>query len=210
MKLVMISDTHTMHDRLMLPEGDVLIHCGDFTSRGRIEELTDFLDWFMSQDYKYKVFICGNHEVGVERNKTTGDLIRAKSNYPKNVHYLENESVEIEGIKFHGFPYTPPFFDWAFMREPHLMYAELSKLPKDTDVLVSHGPPHGYLDKVGNDHVGSRELGAWIDENEPQLVCFGHIHEGYGQEREGNTTYINCSSCDERYRPINGPMVFEI
>ena len=41
-KIVTISDTHTHHRRVELPEGDILIHAGDFTARGRGNEVVDF------------------------------------------------------------------------------------------------------------------------------------------------------------------------
>ena len=31
MRIVCISDTHEFHDELVLPQGDLLIHAGDFT-----------------------------------------------------------------------------------------------------------------------------------------------------------------------------------
>jgi predicted phosphodiesterase len=30
MRLVIVSDTHQQHRKIRLPDGDVLIHCGDF------------------------------------------------------------------------------------------------------------------------------------------------------------------------------------
>ena len=34
MRLVCISDTHTFHEDVNLPDGDILIHAGDFTNKG--------------------------------------------------------------------------------------------------------------------------------------------------------------------------------
>lgn len=63
MKLVIISDTHGAHEQLTLPEGDILIHCGDHSAgRGSPLETFDFEEWFRSQDYKYKMYIAGNHD----------------------------------------------------------------------------------------------------------------------------------------------------
>ena len=68
-KLTIISDTHESHERLDLPGGDILVHCGDFTFLGEPRRVEDFADWLNVQDYEHKVFICGNHELGVERNE---------------------------------------------------------------------------------------------------------------------------------------------
>ena len=62
MKFVTISDTHNQHDKLELPEGDCIIHAGDVSGRGWPTEISNFLNWFKNLDYKYKIFIAGNHD----------------------------------------------------------------------------------------------------------------------------------------------------
>jgi predicted phosphodiesterase len=62
MKFIAISDTHGLHAQLRLPKGDVLLHAGDVCSRGTEKEVLNFLAWFSEQDYKYKIFIAGNHD----------------------------------------------------------------------------------------------------------------------------------------------------
>jgi hypothetical protein len=45
----------------------------------------------------------------------------------------------------------------------------------------------------------------------PKLCCFGHIHENGGKVVEAQgITFTNCSYVNEYYRPINGPIRFEI
>lgn len=47
MRIIHISDTHNMHRRLTnLPEGDVIVHSGDFTMMGTEGEALDFMEWF--------------------------------------------------------------------------------------------------------------------------------------------------------------------
>ena len=46
MKIVAFSDTHNLHRQTQIPEGDILIHAGDFTDRGTLDEVHDFLDYF--------------------------------------------------------------------------------------------------------------------------------------------------------------------
>lgn len=67
MKIVAISDTHQLHDKVVIPDGDVLVHAGDFTNQGTDGALIKFLTWFSSQPHPYKVFIAGNHELGLDR-----------------------------------------------------------------------------------------------------------------------------------------------
>ena len=42
-KFVCISDTHTKHYALKIPDGDVLIHAGDFTYGGQPKEIDEFV-----------------------------------------------------------------------------------------------------------------------------------------------------------------------
>ena len=62
MKIVCISDTHGLHDKIVLPEGDMIIHAGDCTNFGSTAQVIEFLEWFSKLAYKYKIFIAGNHD----------------------------------------------------------------------------------------------------------------------------------------------------
>jgi hypothetical protein len=56
-------------------------------------------------------------------------------------------------------------------------------IPDDTDVLITHGPPHGVLDAAMDGFLcGCEELlDAVTTRVKPRLHIFGHIHEGYGK-----------------------------
>lgn len=64
MKITVISDTHSKHNQLTkdLPGGDLILHSGDFSTIGRMNELKEFCKWFDQTDYTNKVFIAGNHK----------------------------------------------------------------------------------------------------------------------------------------------------
>lgn len=63
MKILHISDTHGRHASMKgMPEADVIIHSGDISENGTEEEVISFLEWLESLDYKYKVFVAGNHD----------------------------------------------------------------------------------------------------------------------------------------------------
>ena len=65
MRIVHISDTHNRHRQLTkLPEGDVIVHSGDFTMAGTEAEALDFMEWFCDLPYRHKVFIAGNFAFG--------------------------------------------------------------------------------------------------------------------------------------------------
>ena len=151
MKITFISDTHGKHAELTdkLPGGDVLIHSGDFMRGGHDEnEAMDFFDWFEHdvQGYDHKIFIAGNHDRLFENEPE--QAIRLKDAYAPSAIYLQDSSVKINGIKFYGSPHTPAFNNWAFNveRDSDEIEEIWNKIPNDTDVLITHGPPLGILD----------------------------------------------------------------
>ena len=212
MKLILISDTHTMHEELVLPKGDILIHAGDFTGRGKPHEVEDFFGWLKRQakEFKHIVFIAGNHDMSFEY-KSTWTVNMLKS-LPSNVHYLEDSSVTIDGIKFYGSPWQPEFFNWAFnLRRGRELEEKWSMIPYDTDVLITHGPPMNILDYTQKDmwNVGCLDLYNKVLNIKPKLHVFGHIHEGYGIKEHEGITFVNASSATLRYEMKNKPIEIE-
>ena len=117
MNITLISDTHTNHNDLnnSLIGGDVLIHSGDVSSRGNLEEISDFIKWFNSIDsYKQKIFIAGNHDYLFQNNpKQTTELLH---NNPNIIYLQDNHTFLVGGdnIKVWGTPWQPEFNSWAF------------------------------------------------------------------------------------------------
>ncbi|HFA51599.1 MAG TPA: metallophosphoesterase [Bacteroidetes bacterium] len=208
MKIVAISDTHSKHLQLHLPIGDLLIHAGDVSGRGTEAEVLSFLDWFASLDFKYKIFIAGNHDYFFER--MTDAYVR--NLIPDNIIYLNDEGTEIEGIKIWGSPVQPWFYDWAFNRRRGREIDKHWKLiPDDTDILITHGPAHGILDRTRNGSLaGCEDLLRRIKKVKPKYHIAGHIHEAYGMVEKDGTTFINASVLNLRYELVNEPIVFEI
>ena len=66
-KLVFISDTHTHHKKIEIPDGDIIIHCGDISRRGYKDEVIDFCDWFSELPHEHKIMIPGNHDFLFEK-----------------------------------------------------------------------------------------------------------------------------------------------
>ncbi len=205
MKFVCLSDTHCLHDKFEVPEGDVLLHAGDFTMIGRPEKIIDFTAFLESLPHKYKVVIAGNHDLLFEKQPAVAQ------NLLRNCIYLEDSFVEIEGIKIYGSPWQPWFFDWAFnLQRGEEIKKKWDLIPADTDILITHGPPYGHGDEVlKKGSQGCEELLIRIRNLKIKYHVFGHIHEGYGITKEGMTTCINASNVDINYRPINQPIVFE-
>jgi Icc-related predicted phosphoesterase len=209
MKICIISDTHNKHNYLKnLPEADVIIHCGDITSVGRDYEVKNFIKWFSNLNFKYKIFIAGNHDFLFER-----DAIHAKSYIPENVIYLEDNGIEIDGIYFYGSPVSKPFNNWAFNRPEEKLLQHWQAVPDNTDVLITHTPPYSIMDWVdwNRSNEGSPTLYKEVVERiKPKIHCFGNIHGGYGIKTIENTTFINASNLDDNYMCVNDPFLVEI
>lgn len=144
-KITFISDTHTHHNKITkdLPGGDILIHTGDISSMGYEYEINAFCKWFNSLDkYEHKIFIAGNHDFGFQNNK---EKILELVNSYKNITYLEDQGIILNGIKIYGSPWQPLFHNWAFNlpRNGDELKSKWNNIPKDTDILLTHGPAWG-------------------------------------------------------------------
>ncbi|MFZ9847292.1 MAG: metallophosphatase domain-containing protein [Flavobacteriales bacterium] len=207
MKVVFISDTHNRHHKVVLPKGDVLIHAGDVSGRGTQNEIEDFLKWFSSQPHQHKIFIAGNHDFFIQQQPQ-----EFKEILPSNIVYLQDELVEIDGKKIYGSPWTPRFMNWAFMKEKGEDIAQVwRQIPNEIDVLITHGPAFGTLDKIYTGlPVGCEDLAIELRRIKPRCFLFGHIHEGYGVIERDGITFMNGAVLNERYVLQNEALVFDL
>ena len=207
MKIITISDTHSQHQGLKLPEGDMIIHAGDVSGSGRTRDVESFLSWFSNLDYKYKIFIAGNHDWFFEKNTES----EVEKHIPDSVIYLNDSGVTIEGIKIWGSPVQPWFLNWAFNRIGKEIISHWDKIPVNTDILITHGPPNNILDKTTQGTItGCPYLLEKINKIKPKYHIFGHVHEAYGKVEKNGTTFINASVLDVQYRRTNTPIIFEV
>src|SRR5271168_1832891 len=220
MRIVFISDTHDLHDRMLMPvpDGDILIHAGDATSRGRMSEIAAAGVWLRSLPHKHKIFVAGNHDWMFENNRETAlqffnhGILGVGSGH---VSYLEDSGIEIEGLKIYGSPWQPRFYDWAFnLDRGEAIKAKWDLIPEGLDILITHGPPMGIHDQItphlGSEHLGCEELMLAVERVKPKIHVYGHIHGGYGKTQYVNTLFINAAICDEAYKPINEPIVVDL
>lgn len=208
MTILYLSDTHEMHRQLTnLPKADMIIHGGDVSYRGGTDEVEDFMDWFSSLDYQYKVFIAGNHDFYFE-GKLQHMIQQILS---KNTFYLCDSGITIEGINIWGSPISPSFFNWAFNRDRgEEILRHWKRIPKNTDILITHTPAYGILDYTARGvNVGCEDLLNVINEIKPKYHLSGHIHEGYGIDKKEHTTFINGSVLNENYELTNEIVIFE-
>lgn len=182
LRLVIVSDTHRSFPD-PVPAGDVLIHCGD--SEWNVDELES---WATAQSHAHKIVICGNMD---------DSLSHANSFSAENITYLQDNAVEISGVKFYGSPWTPEFVG-VFQLDSYKEAKDTWKnIPVDTDVLITHGPPKGILDMTSRGgKVGDRALlDALINNSElqPRVHCFGHVHKSYGTSVQNDILFCNAA-----------------
>lgn len=218
MKITFISDTHTKHNQITnsLHGGDVIIHAGDISSMGYKHELQQFLKWFNNLDnYTHKIFIAGNHDWCFADSP---EMCKEHLNFYDKVTYLQ-DNLEVIGddyntsIKIWGSPWQPEFHNWAFNlpRMGEELKEKWEEIPMDTDILITHGPPWGYLDTVlgENINLGCELLTERIKVVKPKIHVFGHIHSGYGYKYHDGTHFINASVLGEQYTFVNKPITVE-
>jgi Icc-related predicted phosphoesterase len=189
LRLVVISDTHGFESQLEvpLPDGDVLLHLGDFAkdngilnrisnSKKRVKshhsrhdgsQLASFDEWLAQQPHPLKIVLRGNHD-------------------PKSMAFLNSgatyitqpSSMDIAGFKFAFAPYQTV----SKKGSQHKAF-----LPKTgCDVIVSHVPPYSILDCCyTGKSAGSKTLLKNVqhmngNDGPPILWLCGHIHEGRG------------------------------
>lgn len=231
-RFVCISDTHGKIEgsKLHMPPGDVLLHAGDFTQKGHMNEIQKFNSYLGALPYKVKVVIAGNHDLTFDDNITEASLrtfgvqkstvqsylsergLKSVKQMLTSAIYLEDSLVTVCGIKIYGAPWKPVFCDWGFnLKRGEDILKKWQTIPADLDILMTHGPPVGHGDLTGgNNNVGCVELLNTVQKRvKPKFHVFGHIHEGYGVTSDGYTTFINASTCTRRYLPTNAPIVFD-
>ena len=187
MKILHISDTHGMHDRVgELPLADVLVHSGDFTNSGTEGEVLDFLNWLIKQPHRYKVFVVGNHDLYLWDAVDIEDL-------PDDIYFLQDRGVVIDGVKFFGLGYNH----------------NEALIPDAVDVLVTHEPPLEILDRTMGFHWGNQPLLKRIKEAAPRFHLFGHAHDAYGMIERNGTVFSNASLLDDFNQFAHKPCIID-
>jgi Icc-related predicted phosphoesterase len=199
-KITCISDTHGKHWDIKTEGGDLLILAGDYEIL-TIEDLRDFRSWLNKQQYRYRVLVMGNHDFLFSKQPV--EFLR---NQFTNCHILYNDAIIVDGIKIWGSPMSPKFLNWAYMASEFDLSEIYSKIPKDTDIIISHSPPHAILDSLPDGkHVVSYALQGILKKINPKLFVCGHIHGAADDYFNGKTLFVNASVLDEKYQLVNEP-----
>lgn len=208
MKLALISDTHALHRAFpSLPTADVIIHAGDFCHFGGEHGLQDFLLWYSELPYRHKLLIGGNHDF-----LPAEDPMLFRRLLPDNIHYLEDGGVEIEGVHFWGSPVQPDLVGMAFGKyRGESMNEHWDLIPESTDILITHTPPFGILDRSrAGRNLGCESLQQQLARIQPRLHVFGHIHASFGETTVEQTHFINATSIQNGSNLLRPPFTFEL
>lgn len=221
LKIVCMSDTHNKTDQLVVPNGDVLIHAGDFTCTGSCRQVKHFDNFFSALPHQVKIVIAGNHDSSfdLESYSEIQGFYKKKIENPHKINsilaqyiYLNDSGVNILGYKVWGTSWIREFHKGAFtVNDKKVLEEKREGIPNDVDVLVSHCPPKGILDRdLGENELGCEFLLEKVKKIKPKCHVFGHIHQGYGVMYWNETIFVNASICNQKYRPVNSPVVIEL
>jgi Icc-related predicted phosphoesterase len=233
MKIVAISDLHGYLPK-QLPEGDVLVIAGDVCPD--LRPITQQIEWGnqvlvpwlrkMSEQFRNTIVVLGNHDF-VEWEGNYGiyqwhDALNDFEDGPPSsfVYFVERpQTIELGSKIFYCNPYCLRLPGWAYQTTEEELAEMYRKIPLGVDVIVSHGPPLDYcdkLDKIPGFHAGSKSLKEAIRKARPKAVITGHIHESFGtytlhhHGQSETTTIYNVSQLDINYKYHNRPVIIEV
>ncbi len=212
MRIVCISDTHSLHDRIQVPDGDLLIHAGDFSGHGSERDVIECNRFLGSLPHKHKIITAGNHDFLCEKMPALAQQLFT------HAKLLLDQEVTIDGKRIFMSPWTPRYGHWAYMRPREAMKQVWERIPEGIDILVTHGPPATILDTVEDWYggkirpipMGCSHLLTRVKQVRPKLHVFGHIHEGHGQLVQDGIHFVNAAICTRHYRPTNPPIVVDL
>lgn len=187
MKIMALADQHG--ELPQLPEEEfLLLLIGDITggnwsgSRDGSEDKwnswlhREFRDWVGNRKV---IATAGNH-----------DTIFQKYPFPDFIHFLKDDFIIVNDTVIYGTPWIKYFDGLAFNADEKKLDQIYSQIPNKVDILMTHGPPFGFLDVVERMHVGSKMLLKHIERVNPKIVICGHIHQEYGRMIMPNGTVI--------------------
>lgn len=200
MNLLVFSDTHNLHtqiDKKAISKDAIVIHGGDAMIGGKHpQEILEFAHWWNSIPNR-KYMVPGNHDRHFEKETS-----KYWQTYRRMIKGLKvDQAVTIGNAKLWFSPWCRKFRDWAWNKTEDQLTEIYKKIPKDTNILVTHTPPYGILDKNSQGMpCGSQALTLAINNlPELKLVICGHIHECRGYVERGGVLYVNASNCGIPY-----------
>lgn len=187
-KIIVMSDTHGHETDIKVPQGDWLIHCGDYSGVAN-----DFDLWLSTLSHQVKIVVPGNHD-------SKRDLRHATYVLTENIITLPFGQ---EKARIFGCSYIPHFIGRWWSENENFEWPSL-----DFDFLLTHGPAYGILD--GENKFGCKNLRNKLDLGpRPLFHLFGHIHEDGGKHlnKYKDMSSFNVSLCDENNNLVRSPIV---
>ena len=222
LRFVVVSDTHARIQTCELPQGDILIHCGDFSMRGGEDEIRQFYRTLTCWRFRHKIVIAGNHDLSFDpefcaRNRALTPGLHFAAHLKREITryctYLEDSGVELYGYHLWGTPWVPKHTRTAFSLPENSseLKAKRDLIPDNTDVLITHGPVYGYGDLTADQHsAGCVLLLEALRRVHPLVHLCGHIHEGHGIYETTVCPSVNASICAKKYQPVNCAYAFDL
>lgn len=208
MRIGALSDMHG--DLPYIENCDVLCICGD-TVPLELQWVPDkcynwlvntFFDWVEGLPCKKVLWIAGNHDqelqnLGKEAVRTT---IR-ESNLANKLVYLEDDSIEIDGVVFYGTPWVQNLNRdrWSFIDN-----GEHFDLILPCDILLTHAAPYTKAGISSNyrNYGSVKLLNTALNKGVSVLLC-GHIHDGdKGPEHLSFMSVYNVSIKNDWYEQV--------
>lgn len=223
--MVRIVATSDIHGSLPeIPQCDLLLVAGDLSPiwcdrddvavREWFGEV--FRPWIIGVPAKRVVAIAGNHDFWLEKLSGWAWMNQFVYDRAGKFIYINGQTTEFEGLKIWGSSFVPNLPGWAFHKNEERLANLYATIPGDVDIVMPHGPAKGILDDMASPlhpHVGSTAFREWLLSQTwgPKLVVSGHIHENYGWTKLPfrDTLFVCASYMDERYNPINPPIVID-
>lgn len=210
MKVVHISDTHNNNKNV--PECELLIHSGDMTNSGTIQEVMEGLLWLQAQKASIKIFVPGNHDMCLDQFHMYGlspasiEALVETQKREHNIHILLHPLDAIvqfkpfgwdRVLKIGGTPVQPWFGGWGFNVGYEADRHEIiDPIAAQCDILITHAPPQYVLDiPRAGEHVGDPAItkSLAVRRNVKYLFC-GHIHESAGHAMCFETKVYNSAT----------------
>lgn len=196
LRFVIISDTHERHRLVVVPEGDVLLYCGDILMSSSLvvqsrsdKILRDFNEWLEGLPCQEKVVIGGNHDTALQRLGEEGQEVLSAA------FLLQDSSVTLPraGVKVYGHSFSEGLSHNRAWQDPLHNCSACSS----ADVVLTHGLSSAIKEKV-------------LSHNRPRLWASGHLHQEHGVAEVEGTIFANGSILDHRHEPAQPPVVVDL
>jgi len=190
MKLLALSDLHASEellDRLRALAArssyDAVLLCGDITNRGPISYADEAARIFP------KTF-----------------AVHGNMDPPEVASLLEGLGVFVHGKKVRlgewnlvglGGSNPTPFGTPSELGEEEIEGILRRAGVDEFSIVLSHPPPFGAFDRVGQVNVGSRAVRKIVEEKKPIMLICGHIHEHEGKEVLGETLVVKLAPAEK-------------